>query len=71
MAARTILIFAAVQIVIGYWEEAAERLQGDSTDDGIRYAESVASLIELVGRKADQHRTREESIRPLATAAGA
>jgi hypothetical protein len=63
--------FPQSQIVIGYWEETAERLQRDSTDEGIHYAESVVSLIDLVGRKADQQSHAEESIRRLEAAAGA
>jgi predicted PurR-regulated permease PerM len=64
--------FPQSQIVIGYWDETAERLHRDDADtESIRYAESVASLIDLVGRRADRKSHTEESIRPLAAAAGA
>jgi hypothetical protein len=64
--------FTHSQIVIGYWEETAERPHRDDADtDHICYAESVASLVDLVGRKADRQSHAEGSIRPLAAAAGA
>ena len=64
--------FPQSQIVIGYWEETTERPHRDDADtDHIRYADSVASLIDLVGRKADRQSHAEGSIRPLAAAAGA
>jgi predicted PurR-regulated permease PerM len=46
--------FACSQIVIGYWGEGDEGVHRDSKGDGIRFADSVASLIDLVGRIADE-----------------
>jgi hypothetical protein len=56
--------FPKSQIVIGYWEKGGERLQQDGDDaEGIRYAKSVASLIDLVGRKAHSQFHSVESVR--------
>ena len=64
--------FPKSQIVIGYWEKGGERLQQDGDDaEGIRYAKSVASLIDLVGRKAHSQFHSVESVRYLETAADA
>ena len=60
--------FPQSQIVIGYWDETAGRNRDDAED--IRYAELVASLIDLVGREADRQSHAEELIRPRAAAAG-
>ena len=49
---RVRLTFPRSDIVIGYWE--AEALRQDGDDERIRLAESVVSLIDLVGRKADE-----------------
>jgi hypothetical protein len=58
------------QIVIGYWDEARQEADGADAE-GIRYAESIAALIDLVGRTADQRSHAAESIRPLQAAADA
>jgi len=64
--------FPKSQIVIGYWEKGGERLQQDTDDaEGIRYAKSVASLIDLVGRKTHLQSHVLESVRYLETAADA
>ena len=62
--------FPRSQIVIAYWEEREPQSQRDGADtEGIRYADSVASLIDLVGRIADQqHRTTELAPRMEAVA---
>jgi len=47
--------FSRSQIVIAYWEERERPLPRESADaEGVRYADSVASLIDLVGRIADE-----------------
>jgi hypothetical protein len=46
--------FPQSQVVLGYWAERDETLQRDSEIDGVRYADSVAALIDLVGRIADE-----------------
>jgi predicted PurR-regulated permease PerM len=61
--------FPRSQIIIGYWDEA--RQQADADAEGIRYAESIAALIDLVGRTADQRSHAAESIQPLQAAADA
>jgi predicted PurR-regulated permease PerM len=61
--------FPRSQIIIGYWDEA--RQQADADAEGIRYAESIAALIDLVGRTADQQSHAAESIQPLQAAADA
>ena len=63
--------FPQSQIVIGYWEEREQRPQQDGADvEGIRYADSVASLIDLIGRTADEQPRAIESVRRI-EAAGA
>jgi hypothetical protein len=47
--------FPRSHILVGYWDPAE---QPHDVDGSVRYAESVASLVELVGRKADE-RTRD------------
>jgi hypothetical protein len=44
--------FPRSQILVGYWDPA-EQLKSHDVDGSVRYAESVASLVELVGRKAE------------------
>jgi predicted PurR-regulated permease PerM len=64
--------FPKSEIVVGYWEDGGERPQPDSDDaEGVRYAKSVASLIDLVGRKAQQRSHTIESVRYLEKAAEA
>jgi len=46
--------FPQSQVVLGYWAERDETLQRDSEVDGVRHADSVAALIDLVGRIADE-----------------
>jgi predicted PurR-regulated permease PerM len=47
--------FPRSQIVIAYWEEREEQpKQEGAAAEGVGYADSVASLIDLVGRIADQ-----------------
>jgi AI-2E family transporter len=47
--------FPRSQLVVGYWDERDQRPRPDSADaEGLRYADSVASLIDLVGRIADE-----------------
>jgi hypothetical protein len=43
--------FPRSQILVGYWD-SAEQLTPHDVDGSVRYAESVASLVEHVGRKA-------------------
>jgi hypothetical protein len=45
--------FPRSQILVGYWDPA-EQLKPDDINGSVRYAESVASLVQLVGRKADE-----------------
>jgi hypothetical protein len=45
--------FPRSQILVGYWDPA-ERLKPHDVDGSLRYAESVASLVQLVGRKAEE-----------------
>jgi predicted PurR-regulated permease PerM len=45
--------FQQSQVVIGYWDEPTLLPHADDVDECIRYAESVGSLIDLVGRMAD------------------
>ena len=73
---RIRLTFPRSDIVIGNWE--AEALRQDGGDEHIRHAESVASLVDLVGRKADekshkadQRDAPEPTHRHLQVAAGA
>jgi hypothetical protein len=44
--------FPRSQILVGYWDPA-EQLRPHDLEGSVRYAESVASLVELVGRKAE------------------
>jgi hypothetical protein len=44
--------FPRSQILVGYWDPVGQ-LQAHEVDASVRYAESVASLVELVGRKAE------------------
>jgi predicted PurR-regulated permease PerM len=44
--------FPRSQILVGYWDPA-EQLKSHDVDGSVRYAESVASLVELVRRKAE------------------
>ena len=44
--------FPRSKILVGYWDPD-ERLKPDDVDESVRYAESVASLVQLVGRKAE------------------
>jgi hypothetical protein len=44
--------FPRSQIFVGYWDPA-EQLKPHDVDGSVRYAESVASLVELVGRKTE------------------
>jgi len=47
--------FPRSELVIGYWEERDARPQQDGADDQrLRYAGSIASLVDLVGRIADE-----------------
>jgi len=62
--------FPESQIVIGYWEHGVERQESNDAE-GIRYAKSVTSLIDLVGRKAQQQSHNAESVRNLETVANA
>jgi hypothetical protein len=73
---RVRLTFPRSDIVIGYWE--AEALRQDGGEERIRHAESVASLIDLIGRKADEKSHKadqpdaaEPAHRHLQVAAGA
>jgi predicted PurR-regulated permease PerM len=55
--------FPRSQLVVGYWDERDQPPQPESVDaEGLRYADSVASLIDLVGTIAN------EQIRMAATA---
>jgi predicted PurR-regulated permease PerM len=64
--------FPRSQIVIAYWEEREQQPQREGADaEGVRYADSVASLIDLVGRIADQQPHAARSPRGLEAAAGA
>jgi predicted PurR-regulated permease PerM len=59
--------FPRSQIIIGYWDQT--RQQADSADaEGVRYARSIGSLIDLVARTADRPSRGAESPRHLAAA---
>jgi hypothetical protein len=45
--------FPRSEILVGYWDPA-EQLKPHDVDGSVRYAESVASLVQLVGRKAGE-----------------
>jgi hypothetical protein len=45
--------FPRSYILVGYWDPA-ERLEPHDVNGSIRYAESVASLVQLVGRRAEE-----------------
>jgi predicted PurR-regulated permease PerM len=45
--------FSRSQILVGYWDPA-EQLKPHNVDESVRYAETVASLVRLVARKADE-----------------
>jgi len=45
--------FPRSQILVGYWDPA-ERLKPHDVDGSVRYAKSVASLVQLVGRKVEE-----------------
>jgi predicted PurR-regulated permease PerM len=63
--------FPQSQFVTAYWEEREQPLPREGTDaEGVRRADSVASLIDLVGRAADQQPSATESARRLAAVAG-
>jgi hypothetical protein len=58
--------FPQSRIIVGYWVQGA--LQQDSdVAGGIRYAKSVASLIDLVGRKAHRNLAPWNQSRQLPT----
>jgi len=65
--------FPRSQIVIAYWEEREQSpLRSGAESEDVRYADSVASLIDIVGRVADQQPRAAGTIRRLeAAAAGA
>jgi predicted PurR-regulated permease PerM len=63
--------FPQSQIVIGYWGEREVPTEPDDVDaQGIRYAKSAASLVELVGRMAHEQTQPVQPVRQLETAAG-
>jgi predicted PurR-regulated permease PerM len=62
--------FPRSQIVIAYWEEREQPPQREGADaEGVSYLDSVVSLIDLVGRIADQQRAAG-SVRCLDAVAG-
>jgi len=46
--------FPRSRIIVGYWDNRNGRQQDDAASEGLRYADSAASLIELIGRIADE-----------------
>jgi predicted PurR-regulated permease PerM len=64
-------VFPRSQLVVGYWDEREERSEQDGLEDAsICYAESVASLVDLVGRRADEQTRAVELVRRVEVAAG-
>jgi predicted PurR-regulated permease PerM len=61
--------FPRSQIIIGYWDPV-EQLQTPDVDGSVRYAESVASLVELIGRKADEQKNGADQPTPAGGLAG-
>jgi predicted PurR-regulated permease PerM len=63
-------VFQRSQVVIAYWEKREPQSQRDGAGtEGIHYADSVASLIDLVGRiAAQQSRPTEPALRIEAVA---
>jgi hypothetical protein len=61
--------FPRSQILVGYWDPA-EQLQPRDVNGSVRYAESVASLVELVGRKADEQTQGVDQPAPASGLAG-
>ncbi len=45
--------FPRSQVLVGYWD-AVGQLKAHEVDQSVRYAESVASLVELAGRKIEE-----------------
>ena len=62
--------FPRSPIVIAYWEEREQSPQPDGAEsEDVRYADSVASLIDIVGRVADQQPPAAGPVRRLEAAA--
>jgi predicted PurR-regulated permease PerM len=60
--------FPRSQVIIGYWDPA--QLQPSQVDESVRCAKSVASLVELVGRKADEQTQGADQPAPASGLAG-
>jgi predicted PurR-regulated permease PerM len=61
--------FLGSHIVIGYWDGPGEGPNVET--EGMRYAESVSALVDLVGREADERATPAQPVRYLDAAANA
>jgi predicted PurR-regulated permease PerM len=61
---RALRTFPQSRIVVGYWDGGDLRVQREREDERVRYAESVASLINLVGRTAYEQSNSEEEGKP-------
>jgi predicted PurR-regulated permease PerM len=63
--------FPRSDLVVGYWDEhGASSRQDDADGKSLRYADSVATLVDLVGRFADEPRAVDQA-RRLEVAIGA
>jgi predicted PurR-regulated permease PerM len=68
---RVRLTFSSAQIVVAYWEEREQPTEREGAErEDVRYADSVASLIDIVGRIADQQPSAAGSARRLEAVAG-
>jgi predicted PurR-regulated permease PerM len=65
--------FPRSQLVIGYWgaQDGQDKLPQQAESEGLSYAESAASLIDLVARIADEQTQIAKTSPPLAEHAGA
>jgi len=60
------------RLIVSYWDERNERRRRDDAEaEGVRYADSVASLNEHVGRIANEQPRMADPARRLEAAAGA
>ena len=63
--------FSRSQIVVAYWEEREPPPQREGLEhEDVRYADSVASLIDIVGRIANEQPSAAGSARRLEAVAG-
>ncbi len=63
--------FPHSHLVIGYWDAPDEGRSEEEETEGMRYAESVSALLDLIGREADERDHTAQPVRYLDAAANA